>query len=78
MPLTSAQKIQRHRLRQSGELPALPLCLECGRRVVGTLTLPRCALCWRKTPAGREKLAEQQRQLRRRKSDSLLTAAPDG
>jgi hypothetical protein len=76
MPLTLAQKTKRARLRQSGELPPVPLCPDCGRRVVGTLTLPRCALCWRKTPAGREACAAQRRQQRLR--NGLRTVAPNG
>jgi len=64
----SREKTARHRLRQAGDLPPLPVCPSCGRVVVGTRTLPLCALCWRKSPAG--KAADAARKRRARKRDA--------
>jgi len=65
-PLTPAEKTRRHRLRQSGELPALPACPDCGRTVISTRTLPLCSRCWRRSPAGRAADAERKRRVRKR------------
>ena len=69
MPLTPADKTARHRLRLAGEIPALPTCPQCGRTVVSTRSLPLCALCWRRSPAG--KAADAERKRRRRKRDNV-------
>ena len=66
MPLTPAEKTRRHRLRQSGELPALPVCPDCGRSVISSRTLPLCSRCWRRSPAGRVTDAERKRRVRKR------------
>ena len=69
MPLTPAEKTRRHRLRLAGDLPALPVCPQCGCTVVSTRSLPLCALCWRRSPAGR--VADAERKRRRRKRDNV-------
>ena len=66
MPLTPADKTARHRLRQSGELPQLPACPECGRKVISERTAPLCSRCWKLTPEGRAADAERKRQARKR------------
>ena len=66
---SSREKVTRHRLRQAGELPALPACPDCGRTVISSRTLPLCSLCWRRSPAG--KVADAERKRRVRKRDDL-------
>jgi hypothetical protein len=61
---TSREKVRRHRLRQAGDLPALPVCPDCGCTVRNTRTLPLCSRCWRRSPAG--KMADAERKRRRR------------
>jgi endogenous inhibitor of DNA gyrase (YacG/DUF329 family) len=66
MPLTPAEKVRRHRLRQAGKLPPLPTCPECGRAVISTRTAPLCSRCWKLTPEGKAADAERKRKARKR------------
>lgn len=49
-----AAAMRRLRLRQSGLLPELASCPDCGRQVRSSRTAPLCSRCWRLAPAGRE------------------------
>jgi hypothetical protein len=69
MPLTPAEKVRRHRLRQAGDIPALPACPQCGRTVLNSRTLPLCSRCWKQSPASRE--WNRERVARQRKRDDL-------
>jgi ribosomal protein L32 len=62
----SREKTQRFRLRQAGDLPALPTCPQCGRTVISDRTAPLCSRCWKLTPEGRAADAERKRQARKR------------
>jgi ribosomal protein L32 len=64
----SRDKTARHRLRQAGDLPALPACPECGRTVISDRTAPLCSRCWKRSPEGRAADAERKRQARKRDS----------
>jgi len=65
MPLTPAEKTRRHRLRQAGDLPPLPVCPDCGRSVLSVTTLPLCSRCWRRSPDGLAAEAARKRNARR-------------
>jgi len=62
----SREKVARHRLRQAGDLPPLPICPSCGRTVLSATTLPLCSRCWRKSPDGRAADAARKRRARKR------------
>ena len=69
----SREKVARHRLRQAGDLPPLPICPDCGRTVLSATTLPLCSRCWRRSPDGLAAEAARKRNARR-----ALAAHPDG
>jgi predicted amidophosphoribosyltransferase len=68
MPDPALIRVHRHRLRKAGKLPPVPVCPDCGARVLSTKTAPLCSKCWKRTPAGRAADAERKR--RRRQVDT--------
>lgn len=57
-------RVNRHRQRQRGDLPPLPICPDCGRTIIRAAPDGVCSRCWKRTPAGRK--AEAARGRRRR------------
>jgi hypothetical protein len=71
MPDPSYIKTNRHRQRQRGDLPPLPICPECGRTIIRAAPDGVCSRCRKRTPASRK--AEAARGRRRRRAARLPT-----
>ena len=75
MNLSNADRQHIWRLRESGELPPIPRCPQCGGRMYKSVGPYAghgvCARCWAKTEEGkayeREKARERMRRLRKEK-----------
>jgi len=64
MPDPSYIKTNRHRQRQRGDLPPLPICPKCGRTIIRAAPDGVCSRCRKRTTAGREAEAARGRQRR--------------